>query len=131
MEQVDEPRWRLQSMAWLLSVSQQPHDAGRDWRVRRHDHAVSQRTREMAFAWRSRQPVSDVGLDSGEGLAQVGLGLIVGTMLSLLTARLSAAAVWLSALSLTPYVIVVTMLARGVVIACAVPARRAMRIDRR
>jgi ABC-type antimicrobial peptide transport system permease subunit len=66
----------------------------------------------------------------GEGLAQVGLGVIVGALLSLVTSRLLAGLLFgVTALSIAPYLAVIAMLAVVSLIACLVPARRAMRVD--
>ena len=94
-------------------------------------HAVSQRTREIGVRMAiGASPYRMLGAILGEGLTQVGLGLIVGALLSLVTARLLAGLLFgVTALSVTPYVIVVSMLAVVSLIACLVPARRAMRID--
>ena len=51
-------------------------------------------------------------------------------VLTLVTARLMAGMLFgVTALSVTPYLIVVTLLAAVSLIACLVPARRAMRVD--
>jgi len=61
---------------------------------------------------------------------QVAFGLVVGAVLSLLTARLLSGLLYgVSALSVTPYLIVVGLLGTVSLIACLVPARRAMQID--
>ena len=63
-------------------------------------------------------------------MTQVGLGLIAGVLLSLVTARLMAGMLFgVTALSATPYAIVISLLAAASLIACLVPARRAMRVD--
>ena len=133
MEQVvDAAVATPRSMAWLLSVfaiAALMLAAIGVFGVM--SHAVSQRTREIGVRMAiGASPYRMLGSILGEGLTQVGLGLIVGTVLSLLTARLLAGLLFgVSALSLTPYVIVVTVLGAVSLIACAVPARRAMRID--
>jgi putative ABC transport system permease protein len=94
-------------------------------------HAVSQRTREIGVRMAiGASPYRMLGAILGEGLTQVGLGLIAGVLLSLVTARLLAGMLFgVTALSITPYVIVIAILAAVSLIACFVPARRAMRVD--
>jgi len=94
-------------------------------------HAVSQRTREIGLRMAIGASPSRVltGI-LGEGLSQVGLGLVLGVTLSLLTARLLAGLLFgVSALNILPYVIVVGLLGAVSLVACLVPARRAMKID--
>jgi predicted permease len=94
-------------------------------------HAVSQRTREIGVRMAvGASPYRVLGGILGEGLMQVALGLVVGGLLSLLTARLLSGLLFgVSALSIAPYLIVVAVLGAVSLIACLVPARRAMRID--
>ena len=94
-------------------------------------HAVSQRTREIGVRMAvGASPSRVLGGILGEGLMQVGLGLVVGAVLSLLTARLLSGLLFgVSALSITPYLIVAGLLGTVSLIACLVPARRAMQID--
>ena len=120
------------SMAWLLSVfalSALLLAAVGVFGVM--SHAVSQRTREIGVRMAiGASPYRMLGSILGEGLTQVGLGLIAGVVLSLVTARLMAGMLFgVTALSVTPYLIVVTLLAAVSLIACLVPARRAMRVD--
>ena len=94
-------------------------------------HAVSQRTREigvrMAIGASPRRVLAGI---LGEGLSQVGLGLLIGGLLSVLTARLLAGLLFgVSALSVAPYLLVIALLATVSLVACLLPARRAMRID--
>jgi predicted permease len=133
MEQVVEagvatPR----SMAWLLSVfamSALMLAAIGVFGVM--SHAVSQRTREIGVRMAIvASPHQMLGAVLGEGLTQVGIGLIAGVALSMVTARLLTGLLFgVTALSVAPYLVVVSMLAVVSVIACLVPARRAMRID--
>ena len=94
-------------------------------------HAVSQRTREIGVRMAvGASPYRVLGGILGEGLMQVAFGLVVGGVLSLLTARLLSGLLFgVSALSITPYLIVVALLGTVSLIACLVPARRAMQID--
>jgi putative ABC transport system permease protein len=94
-------------------------------------HAVSQRTREIGVRMAiGASPHRMLRAILVEGLTQVGLGLVLGATLSLLTARLLAGLLYgVSALSLAPYVIVVAVLGTVSLMACLVPARRAMQID--
>jgi putative ABC transport system permease protein len=94
-------------------------------------HAVSQRTREIGVRMAiGASPHRMLRAILVQGLTQVGLGLVLGAALSLLTARLLAGLLYgVSALSLTPYVIVVAVLGTVSLMACLVPVRRAMQID--
>jgi putative ABC transport system permease protein len=94
-------------------------------------HAVSERTREIGVRMAiGASPRRMLGAILGEGLAQVGLGLLAGALLSMLTARLLSGLLFgVTALTITPYLIVVALLGAVSVIACLVPARRAMRVD--
>jgi len=133
MEQVVEAAVATpRSMAWLLSVfaiSALLLAAIGVFGVM--SHAVSQRTREIGVRMAiGASPYRMLGSILGEGLTQVGLGLIAGVVLSLVTSRLMAGMLFgVTALSVTPYLIVVTLLAVVSLIACLVPARRAMRVD--
>jgi putative ABC transport system permease protein len=120
------------SMAWLLSafaVSALMLAAIGVFGVM--SHAVGQRTREIGVRMAIGASPHRVLLGIlGEGLAQVGFGVILGVLLSLLTARLLGGLLFgVSALSVTPYLIVVALLGTVSLIACLLPARRAMRID--
>ena len=94
-------------------------------------HAVSQRTREIGVRMAiGASPYRVLGGILGEGLTQVALGLVVGAVLSLLTSRLLSGLLFgVSSLTIAPYVAVVGLLAVVSLIACLVPARRAMQID--
>ena len=133
MEQVvDNAVATPRSMAWLLSVFATAAlmlAAIGVFGVM--SHAVSQRTREIGVRMAiGASPYRVLAAILGEGLAQVGLGLIVGAVLSLVTARLLAGLLFgVSALSLAPYLLVVALLSTVSLIACLVPARRAMQID--
>jgi len=133
MEQVvDAAMATPRSMAWLLSVfaiAALMLAAIGVFGVM--SHAVSQRTREIGVRMAiGASPYRMLAAILGEGLAQVGLGLIAGAVLSLITARLLTGLLFgVSALTIAPYSVVISMLAVVSVIACAIPARRAMRID--
>jgi len=94
-------------------------------------HAVSQRTREIGVRMAiGASPVRMLASILGEGMAQVGLGVVLGAVLSLVLARLLSGLLFgVSAVSVSPYFIVATLLGAVSLIACAVPARRAMRVD--
>jgi putative ABC transport system permease protein len=94
-------------------------------------HAVSQRTREIGVRMAvGASPHRVLAGILGEGLTQVGLGVVVGAVLSVLTARLLTGLLFgVSSLSIAPYLVVVGVLGVVSLIACLVPARRAMRID--
>jgi putative ABC transport system permease protein len=120
------------SMAWLLSVfavSALLLAAIGVFGVM--SHAVGQRTREIGVRMAmGATPHRMLGAVLGEGLTQVGLGLIAGVLLSVVTARLMAGMLFgVTALSVAPYLIVVSLLAAVSLVACFVPARRAMRVD--
>jgi putative ABC transport system permease protein len=133
MEQVvDAAMATPRSMAWLLSVFAAAAlmlAAIGVFGVM--SHAVSQRTREIGVRMAiGASPRRMLGAILGEGLTQVGLGLVVGAGLSLLTARLLSGLLFgVSALSFSPYLIVIALLGTVSLVACLVPARRAMRID--
>ena len=94
-------------------------------------HAVSQRTREIGVRMAiGASPYRVLGGIVGEGLSQVGLGLAAGAALSLVTSRLLSGLLFgVTGASVAPYLIVVGLLAAVSLVACLVPARRAMRID--
>ena len=120
------------SMAWLLStfaVSALLLAAIGVFGVM--SHAVSQRTREIGVRMAiGASPYRVLGGILGEGLLQVALGVVVGAVLSLVTARLLAGLLFgVSPAAVMPYVIVLALLAAVSLVACLVPARRAMRID--
>ena len=133
MEQVvDTAVATPRSMAWLLSVfamSALMLAAIGVFGVM--SHAVSQRTREIGVRMAiGASPYRVLAAILGEGLTQVGFGLVLGAVLSLLTARLLAGLLYgVSALSIAPYLLVVGLLGAVSLIACLVPARRAMQID--
>ena len=133
MEQVvDAAVATPRSMAWLLSVfavSALMLAAIGVFGVM--SHAVSQRTREIGVRMAiGASPHRVLGAILGEGLTQVGLGLGLGVVLSLLTARLLSGLLYgVTASSIAPYVMVVGLLGTVSLIACLVPARRAMQID--
>lgn len=133
MEQiVDTAVAAPRSMAWLLSVfalSALMLAAIGVFGVM--SHAVSQRTREIGVRMAiGASPSRMLGAILGEGLTHVGLGLVLGAVLSLLTARLLSGLLYgVTTLSIAPYLIVVALLGTVSFIACLVPARRAMQID--
>ena len=133
MEQVvDAAVQTPRSMAWLLSmfaIASLMLAAIGVFGVM--SHAVSQRTREIGVRMAiGASPYRMLGSILGEGFTQVGLGLIAGVLLSVLTARLMAGLLFgVTALSVMPYVVVMILLAAVSLVACLVPARRAMRVD--
>jgi putative ABC transport system permease protein len=133
MEQVlDAAVATPRSMAWLLSVFAMASlmlAAIGVFGVM--SHAVSQRTREIGVRMAiGASPFRMLGSILGEGMAQVGLGLVAGAILSLITARLLTGLLFgVSAMTMTPYLVVISVLAMVSLLACLVPARRAMRID--
>jgi putative ABC transport system permease protein len=133
MEQVvDTAVATPRSMAWLLSVfaiAALMLAAIGVFGVM--SHAVSQRTREIGVRMAiGASPYRMLRAILGEGLTQVGCGLALGALLSLLTARLLSGLLYgVSALSIVPYLIVVGLLGTVSLIACLIPARRAMQID--
>lgn len=133
MEQVvDASVATPRSMAWLLSmfaISALLLAAIGVFGVM--SHAVSQRTREIGVRMAiGASPYRMLGAILGEGLAQVALGVVAGAVLSLITARLLSGLLFgVGAMTIAPYFIVITLLAAVSMIACLIPARRAMRID--
>ena len=133
MEQVvDTAVATPRSMAWLLSVfavSALMLAAIGVFGVM--SHAVSQRTREIGVRMAiGASPYRVLGAILTEGLAQVGVGLVLGAVLSLSTARLLGGLLYgVTTFAIAPYLIVIALLAIVSLIACLAPARRAMRID--
>jgi putative ABC transport system permease protein len=133
MEQVvDAAMATPRSMAWLLSVfaiAALMLAAIGVFGVM--SHAVSQRTREIGVRMAiGASPYRMLGSILGEGMAQVGLGLIAGAILSMVTAQLLSGLLFgVSALTIAPYLIVVSLLTVVSLLACLMPARRAMRVD--
>jgi putative ABC transport system permease protein len=133
MEQVmDASVATPRSMAWLLSMfalSALMLAAIGVFGVM--SHAVSQRTREIGVRMAiGASPYRMLAAILGEGLAQVGIGLLVGAVLSLVTARLLSGLLFgVAAVSVTPYLLVIALLAAVSIVACLVPARRAMQVD--
>jgi predicted permease len=120
------------SMAWLLSmfaVSALLLAAIGIFGVM--SHAVSQRTREIGVRMAiGASPYKVLGGIVVEGLVQVGIGLVAGAALSLMTSRLLSGLLFgVTASSVTPYLVVVALLVAVSLAACLIPARRAMRID--
>ena len=65
-----------------------------------------------------------------EGLAQVGIGLILGMALAAATSRLLSGLLFgVTTAAVLPYVVVSVLLLASALVACLAPARRAMRID--
>jgi ABC-type antimicrobial peptide transport system permease subunit len=129
---VDGSMAARRSMAWLLStfaVSALLLAAIGVFGVM--SHAVSQRTREIGVRMAiGASPYRVLGGILGEGLLQVALGVVAGAVLSLVTARLLAGLLFgVSPATVMPYAIVLALLAGVSLVACLVPARRAMRID--
>jgi putative ABC transport system permease protein len=133
MEQVVEASVATpRSMAWLLSVfalSALLLAAIGVFGVM--SHAVSQRTREIGVRMAiGASPHRMLASILGEGLAQVGIGLVAGAGLSFVTARLLSGLLYgVTAVSVMPYLVVISLLAFVSLMACLVPARRAMRVD--
>jgi len=133
MEQVvDASVATPRSMAWLLSmfaISALMLAAIGVFGVM--SHAVSQRTREIGVRMAiGASPYRMLGTILGEGLAQVGLGLVAGAALSLITTRLLSGLLFgVTATTISPYFVVFSLLAVVSTIACLIPARRAMRVD--
>ena len=94
-------------------------------------HAVSQRTREIGVRMAiGASPYRMLATILGEGLTQVGIGVLVGALLSLVTARLLSGLLFgVTAVSVAPYLFVISLLAVVSLVACLIPARRAMQVD--
>ena len=118
MEQVvDAAVATPRSMAWLLSVfalSALMLAAIGVFGVM--SHAVSQRTREIGVRMAiGASPHRMLATILGEGLTQVGIGLLVGAVLSLVTARLLSGLLFgVTALSVAPYLVVIVAARRRV-----------------
>lgn len=129
---VDQAVATPRSMAWLLSVFAAAAlmlAAIGVFGVM--SHAVGQRTREIGVRMAiGASPSQMLRAVLTEGLIQVALGVGLGVVLTLLTARLLSGLLFgVAALTIAPYVIVVVLLGAVSLAACIVPARRAMRID--
>jgi putative ABC transport system permease protein len=129
---VDQAVATPRSMAWLLSVfalSALMLAAIGVFGVM--SHAVGQRTREIGVRMAiGASPAQMLRAVLSEGMLQVAGGVALGGVLTLLTARLLSGLLFgVAALSVAPYLVVTALLGAVSVIACLVPARRAMRID--
>ncbi|MGE3274138.1 MAG: ABC transporter permease [Vicinamibacterales bacterium] len=94
-------------------------------------HAVSQRTQEIGVRMAiGASPAQVLGMVVGQGMLQVGVGILVGLALAAATGRLLSGLLFgVSAADPMPYVVVALLLVAAGAIACLVPARRAMRVD--
>jgi putative ABC transport system permease protein len=94
-------------------------------------HAVGQRTQEIGVRMAiGASPSGVLAMILREGLTQVGLGLLLGLVLSWGTSRLLAGLLFgVTASSPLPYVVVAAILTLVALVAALAPARRAMRID--
>ena len=94
-------------------------------------HAVTERTREIGVRIAiGASPSQVLGMVLQEGVLQVGLGVAVGTALAIGTSRLLSGLLFgVTTASMTPYVVVSLLLSVVSLVACAAPARRAMRVD--
>ena len=94
-------------------------------------HAVSQRTQEIGVRVAvGASPQQVLIMVLREGLAQVGMGLLLGIALAAATSRLLSGLLYgVTVATPLPYVLVSVLLVASALIACLAPARRAMRID--
>ncbi len=94
-------------------------------------HGVSQRTREIGVRLAiGASPAQVLAMVLKEGLAQVTIGLVLGLMLALASSRVLGGLLFgVTVATPTPYLVVTTLLLATALVACAAPARRAMRID--
>lgn len=94
-------------------------------------HAVSQRTQEIGVRVAvGASPQQVLTMVLREGLAQVGIGLILGMALAAATSRLLSGLLFgVTTAAVLPYVVVSVLLLASALLACFAPARRAMRID--
>ena len=94
-------------------------------------HAVSQRTQEIGVRMAvGASPTQMLAMILGEGLAQVGLGIVAGLALAWGTSRLLSGLLFgVTTSTPLPYALVAMLLIVVAVLASLAPARRAMRID--
>jgi putative ABC transport system permease protein len=94
-------------------------------------YTVSQRTREMGIRVAlGARPVNVVGLVVRQGMAVVGVGLAIGLMVAVAAARLLSGLLYgVRPTDPTVYVAVTALLLLCGLVACAIPARRAGRVD--
>jgi putative ABC transport system permease protein len=94
-------------------------------------HAVSQRTQEIGVRMAiGASPTQMQRMIVGEGLAQVGLGLVLGIALAVAASRLLSGLLYgVTVSSPAPYAFVAALLLVVAIAACLAPARRAMRVD--
>jgi ABC-type antimicrobial peptide transport system permease subunit len=93
-------------------------------------YSVSRRVREIgirkALGARSGQLV---GMVLSEGMALVGIGGVVGALMAALVARLLSSVLFVDPFDIVSFVMAFVVLAAVALVANAVPARRAARID--
>jgi putative ABC transport system permease protein len=94
-------------------------------------HIVTQRTREIGVRRAiGATPGQVLRMILGEGLTQVGLGIVAGMAIALGTARLLSALLYgVTSASVTPYIALAALLVIVTIAACLAPARRAMNVD--
>jgi putative ABC transport system permease protein len=94
-------------------------------------HAVGQRTREIGVRMAiGASPTGMLRMVLGEGLVQVGCGLVLGLILSIGLSRLLSGLLFgVDRFSPLPYLLVSAVIVFVSMVACLVPAWRAMRID--
>ena len=94
-------------------------------------HAVSQRTREIGLRMAMGASRGDVArLVFGQGIRPLAPGVVIGLLLALVVTRLlRAALVGVSPSDPLTFVGIVLVLTLAAALGCAVPARRAMKVD--
>jgi macrolide transport system ATP-binding/permease protein len=94
-------------------------------------HSVSERTREIGIRVAlGAQPREIAKIVFAQGASVVGVGLLVGLLVTLATTKVMSRLVFgISAYDAQTFAAVASLLAIVAVLACYVPARRAMRVD--
>lgn len=94
-------------------------------------YAVSQRTREIGIRMAmGAQPREVLAMILGQGAKLIALGLAIGLLIAFASAKVMSSLLYqVSAADPLIYLLVPLLLATVALLACFIPARRAMRVD--
>jgi len=93
-------------------------------------YAASQKTHEIGIRMAlGAQPASILGMILGQGMVIVGIGLAIGVAAAFAAARVTGNFLAVSATDPLTYISVTVVLGGVALMACYIPARRAMRVD--